>query len=248
MLTPIKDRVCHAGRPEPPAPDDVDRLGAISAEGQLDGAAHSGPDSQISLAPPDDFATAADGGSARRDVGVLLGGCGDARHLLATLLDAADPARCAQPDKLALRFVLIDVCPEVVARAYVLLVLLERAVQTLSSSEPPDDVYGMDDKTSIALATVWHVYMAPTLCDSAYSELVKVLEEAAESPEPTLDFVRCTAGTWDAVRQCCQGWAQHEISLEAERRYADMYDASAAAMSESGPIAEAMKVRCSPAI
>ena len=76
-------------------------------------------------------------GAARNDVAVLLGGCGDARHFFATLVDVGDPRRTPRPERGLLRFTLNDHTPEVIARVYVLLTLLRRAADALSSDVPP---------------------------------------------------------------------------------------------------------------
>ena len=110
--------------------------------------------SQIDLSPPvatsvDTRAAAAAAGTpessappppgARHDVSVLLGGCVDARHLIATVIDAGSSKRCPRPDKLALHIVLNDILPEAAARAYVLLAFSNLAAAALPPAAAPSD-------------------------------------------------------------------------------------------------------------
>ena len=73
-----------------------------------------------------------------REAAVLLGGCGDARHLLATLIDAAAAEGSATRLRGSqLRITVNDITPEQVARVYVLLLLLQRAADTLPDTFEP---------------------------------------------------------------------------------------------------------------
>jgi Domain of unknown function (DUF4470) len=131
----------HAGRPEFPDAEYSEKLGTYCADGPSYTSAMDEGDLAVSLDPPatpaktgpaaDAEMSTGDGGG-RRDVSVLLGGCGDARHFLATLLDAAE---CPKPQRFRLRAVLNDNVPEAVARVYLLLVLLDRAADALPGGD-----------------------------------------------------------------------------------------------------------------
>ena len=107
----------HAGRPPPTPADDFDQLGAYAYEGQR---ATTKPEAglEISFNPPAAAAGAAAAAHAEDDtraldVGVLLGGCGDARHLFAAILEAGSPRRTPKPKQLRLRLALNDIHHEV---------------------------------------------------------------------------------------------------------------------------------------
>jgi Domain of unknown function (DUF4470) len=154
--------------------------------------------------------------ASRRDVGVLLGGCGDARHFFATLIAAGDPSRCPEPSALRLRVVLNDYLCEAIARVYILLVFLDRAIATTPdvSGAPAD----LTARGTAAVMTFWHVYQSPTLCQPIYEELRAVLEHAAASPTPPLEWVDCTPGTWDELREVFRDWASHGLTLKQEAK------------------------------
>ena len=125
--------IANAGCQQDIASADVKRLGAYCADGVKPGNGRKHADCCISLAPATapPLDRAANSGATsrlptRQDVSVLLGGCGDARHFYATFLDAGNPARSPDATQLALRVMLNDHTPEVVARAYVCLVVSGR--------------------------------------------------------------------------------------------------------------------------
>ena len=136
---------------------------------------------------------------ARQRVSVLLGGCGDARHMLTTILDAGSDARCPDTSAPQLRCVVNDNMAEPVARAYVLLTYLHKAVTALSDAAGSQQD-GIKFKTQ--LIKLWHVYMSPTLWTKFYEELHTVLKEVADAEQPQMDFVQCTPGTWAQVCMC----------------------------------------------
>jgi Domain of unknown function (DUF4470) len=149
----------------------------------------------------------------RHDVSLLLGGCGDIRQVFATLLDAAD---CPEPQALRLRIVLNDLVPEAVARAYVLLALLDHAADALPSGADLD-YDSLPDSTVRAVAMLWHVYQSPTLCAPMKAGLDELLAQAAAAPAPQVSFVQCSPGTWAQVTACLEGWAQHTLSVDEGR-------------------------------
>ena len=209
-----------AGWPEPPAEEELPWIGAKCAEDrdpkQVDERVAAG--GAISLAPPA-AKRAASACSSRRNVAVLLGGCGDFRKFFATLIDAGCTARCPDAKRLRLRFVLNDHNPEVLARAYVVLTLLHRAAATLQSNTPPEPDT-VSKSTSLALTYVWHVYMSPMLADPVSGELEDVFEELLAAPHQLLPFVSCSDADWAELQAVVRGWREHDMTAEQEMRQA----------------------------
>lgn len=122
---------------------------------------------------------------------VLLGGCGDCRHYLATILDLNE--RCDDADNLRATIVLNDWHPEVVARAYVLCKLLDEAAELVGAhawwvyGNPDNREAGksMSAEAVIAVATAWHVHMSATLCGPMYAKLLEVRRWLATSLQLT---------------------------------------------------------------
>ena len=157
------------------------------------------------------------GGVERSSVGVLFGGCGDGRHMLMTLIDAASSAdqdgsglQGAQ-----LRIVLNDIVPEALARLYIVLALLHKAGKTLPDGELPP-VWDLPDNAQAAIATVWHVYHSAQLCAPVHDALAVELQAVVASAAPVASCVRCTAGTWNSIQEVCTGWLDFRMSIKEE--------------------------------
>lgn len=136
-------------------------------------------------------------------------------------MDAGDPARCPDPSALRLRVVLNDYVAEVIARAYVLLVFLDRAASAVATGDAgaASDTADEPDNDAAAIAAIeafFHIYLSPTLCPEHYAALRGVLEDAAAATGgPALLFVACTPGTWDTLRAVLQRWVTHGMTMEA---------------------------------
>jgi Domain of unknown function (DUF4470) len=155
---------------------------------------------------------------------VLLGGCGDARHFFATLLGAAD---CPKPAAFRLRAVLNDHVPEAVARAYVLLALLDRAADALpDKGSARIDYDKLPEATTRAIVTFWHVYQAAQLTKPVKAELDDVLAQGAAASQPQVAVVQCTPGTWAQVRKCLEGWRRHKMTSQEELAQAKRSEAA----------------------
>lgn len=138
---------------------------------------------------------------------VLLGGCGDARNFFATIMDAANPERCPEPDDmLLLRVTLNDLAPEAITRMYVCLHLL----QQLADELPDDDDLDLDDvpeDVDIRAIFLWHIYNGATLCSSTYKVLQSVLKVIVAESEPILHNVFASKETWTRSRMLhAAGW------------------------------------------
>ena len=148
-----------AGRPEPESPSRIQKVGGISAEGQRGNLQTTKPETEQETRVP----LGAHGTSThdRHHVGVLLGGCGDARHFLATLLHAADPEHCSDLSKLKLQFVLNDIVPEATARVYVLCCMLHCAAMALPTDvgdilqEGSGALHKLPREAVVALSAFW---------------------------------------------------------------------------------------------
>ena len=143
---------------------------------------------------------------ARKDVAVLLGGCGDCRNALATLIDAAAPQCCPDPQRAMLRLTLNDAVPEVIARAPVVLMLLHRAGAALpKGAEPTDRVLNsLPDAAQLALTALWHVYQAPVLHAPVMAMLHDVLQEIVAADALPLAFATSTPGALAEVQAVCR--------------------------------------------
>jgi Domain of unknown function (DUF4470) len=165
--------VCRT--PAPARPVDLERVGATAAEGQEANVQRDESHLRISLAPPAAPQAATPlrnrAAAVRRDVSVIFGGCGDERHVLATLIDAGQPSRMPDPSRVRLRLTRNDHIPEVIARFYVIMTFLDRAAKALSSSAPPDAAHPPSAAVEVAVATFAHVYLSPTLCAPMAREL-----------------------------------------------------------------------------
>lgn len=163
----------------------------------------------------------------------MLGGCGDARHLFATLIDAAtlreQPAgmqRSKVLQGIKLDIVLNDARPEVAARAYVLLTLLDTAASQIPASAPQLPASkALPDAAVAALAAFWHVYQSPTLAEPIHAALQSALRKIAAASKAPLPWLRCTGGTWAAVQRVCAGWVAHGMTLEEDKQIAAECDA-----------------------
>ena len=151
---------------------------------------------------------------ARSDVSILLGGCGDARHFLATLIDAVAECRSADLTGAWLRFVLNDVQPEVLARAAILMQLLQRAADALPDGTPlvcePEE---LSEDAIVALTDLWHVYHAPALLPHAYTALEGAMQAIVASKEPPLPWLQATPGSWAHVQNVCDAWLQQKLCM-----------------------------------
>ena len=152
---------------------------------------------------------------------MLLGGCGDVRHFFATIIDAADPARCPSPANLQLRLSLNDHVPEVAARVYVLLVLLDRAAHTLTpppeqASDDVPDAASMSDEAAVALTAFWHVYQSALICAPVHDVLLDVLREAASAAGPQLPYVDVSPGSWEQMVPVFGAWTKGGMKCSQE--------------------------------
>ena len=215
-----------AGIPyEPPEPERT-RAGGIFTEGPPRSLAAPGESLRLVMgaedAPP---AERKEEGVPRERIDVLLGGCGDGRALLATLLDAAHRSRDRDECEDLLVITLNDHTAEVVARAFMLAYLLKHA--EVSSDLLPsltgegrdrwDGAFVVDEEWRIALA--WHVYLSPTLCTPMHKALRGMLRELADMPLPPFDLFKATDGSWEKLRSVFRGWAGNDMSVGQERKF-----------------------------
>lgn len=229
----------RAGRPEPPPKNDLDKVGATAAEGTAPRPTRSEPHLRLCLCPDAARAGPANNkATPLRDIRVLLGGCGDARHFFMTLIDAFNSAKGPRLEGGSLRFVINDVYAELVARLYVLLVFLDRAARALPrDADALPRTKALPDAAVAALATFWHVYHSPLLAAPIHDSLAEVLQATvrAEAPPAHLaPWLRCTPGTWARIREVCGHWAHHGLSVEEDAATAahnkEMESAHAAAL------------------
>ena len=161
---------------------------------------------------------------------MLLGGCGDVRHFFATIIDAADPARCPSRASLQLRLSLNDHVPEMAARVYVLLVLLDRAAHTLTpppeqqASDDMPDVASMSDEAAMALTAFWHVYQSALICAPVYDVLLDVLREAASAAGPQLPYVDVSPGSWEQMVPVFGAWTKGGMKCSQEVAQASTFE------------------------
>jgi hypothetical protein len=163
------------------------------------------------------------------------------RHFFPTLIDAGDPSRSPEPSALCLRIVLNDHLREAIARAYILLVFLDRA----AIATTPDLTRAHADpglRGAAEVMTLWHIYQSPTLCEPMYEQLHAVLERAAASPIPLLEWVECTPGTWDGLRAVFRDWASHGLTLKQEKKQSANVESTAAEFAKAGIIPDKLKV------
>ena len=192
--------------------------GAVAAEGHDPTHDVPRPDLAIRLCSPSCDSSASTHSSreeqARSDVSILLGGCGDARHFLATLIDAVAECRSADLTGAWLRFVLNDVQPEVLARAAILMQLLQRAADALPDGTPlvcePEE---LSEDAIVALTDLWHVYHAPALLPHAYTALERAMQAIVASKEPPLPWLQATPGSWAHVQNVCDAWLQQKLCM-----------------------------------
>ena len=193
----------------------------------------------VSLAPPQGKP------DAIVDVAVLLGGCGDCRHLFGFLLDCAQRTRDRQrgrgrtirgtpPAQLRARMTLNDHHPEVIARVYLLLVFLERAAQLLPSDVAPKPS-SLPAEAARMITAFWHVYCSATVPASVQKQLQEVMTETYKAEDCPLDFVRCTPGTWRRIQLVCQNWTTFDMSVADEQKKADFTRAMDEQMRSRGP-------------
>lgn len=143
------------------------------------------------------------GATPRRDITVLLGGCGSGSHLLPTLIDAADPDRAPELTGACLRVVLNDIVPEAIARIAVFAMFLQRtgAHDALPGANLLE-FYSTELSTEaeVAITFLWHIYQSPHLCLPVQQQLQEVLQQLAGAEEPPAAWLQCTEGTWAQVR------------------------------------------------
>ena len=157
------------------------------------------------------------GATPRRDITVLLGGCGSGSHLLPTLIDAADPDRAPELTGACLRVVLNDIVPEAIARIAVFAMFLQRtgAHDALPGANLLE-FYSTELSTEaeVAITFLWHIYQSPHLCLPVQQQLQEVLQQLAGAEEPPAAWLQCTEGTWAQVRAVRTPTIQNGISKD----------------------------------
>ena len=208
-----------AGRPEPHPEEWQAQSGYLAFEGDKYGTAKAQPELRIRLATPDQSAAHSksdlERGTLRSDVSVLLGGCGDFRLFLCTLIDAVNEAQPPSVQGTKLRFALNDICPEVIARCYITMTILQQAADSMPADAPLlPTLAQLPDGAAVALTHLWHIYHGPALHQPTYKILKDALESTAAASGSQLPWLECMPGTWGQIQDVCAKWLTHEMTVD----------------------------------
>lgn len=145
---------------------------------------------------------------AQAELTCFLGGAGDCRHALRTILHYTTlDAEQEQDMKRTLDVTLNDINILSVARAYVIFELLHELGKQLAAPS----VTGSEGIAELELL-LYYIYFGPYLMPHQAEKLQQLLLLLSEQPTPTGAWIDCPPHVWTAMRATFKAWSETKVS------------------------------------